>query len=68
MGLFKWLCKRFGCKSSCVFNQELRECPTSLTKRIDNIHNYNLSIEDIFKINKVLKKVGLKEGNLQLTI
>ena len=67
MGIFKWLCKKFSCKSDCQFNRELRECHNSLTQRIDNIHNYNLSIEDILKINKVLKKVGLKE-NSSLTI
>ncbi len=71
MGLLKWLCKRFSCNSQCGFNQELKGCPKELSNKIENIHNYKLSIEDMLKINKVLKKVNkyeIKKDAIEMTI
>ena len=56
MGLFKWLCKKFSCKSECRYNEQMKECPEIINSRIANIHNYKLNIEDYFKINKILTK------------
>mgnify|MGYP003633223382 CR=1 FL=1 len=56
MGLFKWLLSKFSCNSSCKYNAELAGCPKRMNENIENIMNYNLSIKDVLKINKLLSK------------
>ena len=54
MGLLKWLCKKFKCNSSCVFdgNEEF------LNNQIMNerLSNYQLKIKDLKKIYRILGK------------
>ena len=60
MGLIKWLCKKFSCKSSCKYNEEMMNCPKNSMDNLTNIMNYQLSIKDVMKINKILNKKELK--------
>ena len=61
MGLLKWLCKRFSCNSNCKYNEQMAECHKTSVDNVNNIMNYELSIKDILKINKILNKKELKE-------
>jgi hypothetical protein len=60
-GLIKWLCKRFSCNSSCKYNEQMANCPKESMDNLTNIMNYQLSIKDVMKINKILNKKELKE-------
>ena len=70
MGLFKWLCKKFSCNSSCKYNGEMENCPKKSMENLDNILNYNLSIKDIMAINKIISKktMNINETIQQTTI
>ena len=64
MGLIKWLCKRFSCNSSCKYNEQMANCPTASMDNLTNIMNYQLSIKDVMKINKILNKKELKAEDI----
>ena len=64
MGLIKWLCKRFSCNSSCKYNEQMANCPNEAMDNLSKIMNYQLSIKDVMKINKILNKKELKEKDL----
>lgn len=52
MGLFKFLCKKFACKSSCVYNNEMFDS-SHLAQPLDN---FELKMKDVKKILKILNK------------
>ncbi len=54
MGLLKYLCKKFKCQSSCMYdgNDELFN-KNSMNR---NLSNYELKIKDVKKIMKILNK------------
>ena len=52
MGLLKWLCSKFSCKSSCRFNNELFDS-SHLGMTLDN---YDLKMKDVKKILRILNK------------
>tara|TARA_R110002167_G_scaffold69880_6_gene196831 strand:- start:226 stop:444 length:219 start_codon:yes stop_codon:yes gene_type:complete len=56
MGIFKWLCKRFSCKSNCTFNPE--DCDTDLLSM--DLSQYVLKIDDL----KVLQKIRNKRASV----
>jgi tRNA C32,U32 (ribose-2'-O)-methylase TrmJ len=69
MGIFKWLCKKFSCISSCKYNIEMENCPKKSMENLDNILNrYELSIKDVMDINKILSKAKNKVKNIVETI
>lgn len=57
MGLLKWICKRFKCESSCMFNEEIFD----IDKMNINLNNYQLKYKDIHKIHKILIKRKLNK-------
>lgn len=63
MGLIKWLCKRFSCKSSCKYNDEMGNRCSQSIDNISNIMNYQLLMKDVMKINKILNKRELMEDD-----
>ena len=52
MGLFKWLCRRFKCMSSCTFNEQ--NFDLELLK-ID-LSQYKLKKEDLMLIDEIARK------------
>jgi hypothetical protein len=62
MGLFKWLCKKFSCTSSCKYNAEMENCPKKSMANLSNILNYDLSIKDVMDINKIISKKNIIEN------
>jgi len=57
MGLFKFLCKKFKCTSSCQFNtDELFDC----NKLNHNLNMYDLKHKDIITIMNILEKRDMK--------
>ena len=61
MGILKWICSKFSCKSSCKYNDQMAACPQTSIDNVSNIMNYQLSIKDIMKFNKILNKRELKQ-------
>jgi hypothetical protein len=59
MGLVKWLCKRFRCKSDCEIDGNVLHNDYDVSKY--NLNDYNLKIKDIDKIVKILGKRELKK-------
>ena len=57
MGFFKWLCKRFACKSTCTFNEEFD--PDILNHRVSE---YQLKYKDVEKITRILTKRQKKKN------
>jgi len=56
MGLIKWLCKRFSCKSGCMFNPE--QCDKDLLD-ID-LRQYVLKDDDLKVIQNIRNKRASK--------
>jgi len=59
MGLFKYLCERFNCKSNCSFNNDIFDL--ELNKLC--LCNFELKNKDIITIHKILNKRKLKINN-----
>ena len=57
MGLLKWLCKKFNCKSECQFNGEQYYDDTKLNHKLSM---YRLKHKDIQTIQRILEKRELK--------
>jgi len=52
MGLFKYICNKFKCKSSCTFNNEIFDI--ELNKL--SLSNFELKNKDMITIHKILNK------------
>ena len=52
MGLLKWICSKFGCTSSCMFNKEAFD-HDMLNNRLSD---FRMSIGDFQKVLKILHK------------
>jgi hypothetical protein len=59
MGLLKYLCSKFSCKSSCKFNNELFDS-SHLAMSLDN---YDLKMKDVKRILRILNKRALTNVN-----
>ena len=57
MGLIKWLCRKFNCKSECQFDGERYRDDTKLNHKLSM---YHLKHKDICKILNILDKRNLK--------
>lgn len=55
MGLFKWLCRRFACKSGCTFNPN--DCDDDLLNM--DLSQYVLKVDDL----KVLQNIRNKRAS-----
>ena len=56
MGILKWLCRKFKCESSCMFNEQ----EFNMAHHHQCIGDYQLKHKDIEKIHKILNKRPLK--------
>ncbi len=56
MGFFKWMCKKFKCQSSCMFN-DANYCDSIQHTKLSD---YELKYKDIEAIHKILIKRRLK--------
>jgi len=54
MGLFKWLCSRFSCTSSCKFNNQMFDS----SKLALPLEEFELKMKDVKRILKILNKRG----------
>ncbi len=54
MGLFKWLCSRFSCTSSCKFNNQVFDS-SNLSLPLEE---FELKMKDVKRILKILNKRG----------
>lgn len=66
MGILKFICKKFACKSSCMYNGNNELFDRSILSM--PLENYELKIKDLKKIIKILnKKKIIKLGKLKRT-
>lgn len=54
MKMLRWLCKKFKCKSSCVYNVEEEIFNDSVMRQ--SLDSYQLKIKDIKTIVRILNK------------
>lgn len=54
MGLLRWLCKKFKCKSSCVYNVDEEIFDKDVMR--SSLDSFELKIKDIKKIVRILNK------------
>ena len=54
MGLLRWLCKKFKCKSSCVYNVDEEIFDDNVMRQ--SLDCYQLKIKDIKTIVRILNK------------
>ena len=57
MGLVKWFCSKFNCKSSCTFNNDIFDLELSNKK----LNDFKLKNKDLIIIHKILSKRGRLE-------
>ena len=54
MGLLKFICSKFNCKSSCTFNNDIFDLELSNKK----LNDFKLKNKDLIIIHKILSKRG----------
>lgn len=58
MGLVKWICKRFGCTSSCVYNADAMVDAGKLMET--RLSDFQLSVKKFQKVIKILNDCDVK--------
>ncbi len=57
MSFFKYICKKFSCKSSCMYNKE----PCVIPLNDINLKDYNLTFKDLIWINEIITNRSKKD-------
>lgn len=58
MSFFKYICKKFSCKSSCMYNNKE---PCVIPLNDINLKDYNLTLKDLILINEIITNRSKKE-------
>lgn len=58
MSFLNYICKKFSCKSSCMFNSKE---PCEIPLNDINLKDYNLTLKDLIWINEIITNRSKKD-------